>query len=60
MALRIEKEEFVNKTFRFEKKLVDEMTKVSEEKGISLNRLVDICIRYALDNLEKPANKESS
>ena len=53
MELKIEKKEFVNKTFRLEMKLVDEMNRVCQDKNISMNRLVDICIRYALENLEK-------
>ena len=53
MKLKIEKEEYINKTFRLNKKLVTEMDKVCDEKGISLNKLVDICIRFALENLEK-------
>lgn len=53
MKLKIEKEEYINKTFRLNRKLVNEMEKVCDEKGISLNKLVDKCIRYALENLEK-------
>ena len=53
MKLIIEKEEYINKTFRLNKKLVEEMDKVCDEKDISLNKLVDICIRFALANLDK-------
>jgi hypothetical protein len=53
MKLKIEKEEYINKTFRLNKKLVNEMDKVCDEKDISLNKLVDICIRFALANLDK-------
>ena len=53
MKLKIEKEEYINKTFRLNKKLVDEMDTVCGDKGISLNKLVDICIRFALQNLDK-------
>jgi len=59
MSLRIEREEFVNKTFRINKRLVDAMDKVCEEKGISMNKLVDIFIRYSLENLEDPAERTS-
>ncbi|MCL2775281.1 MAG: hypothetical protein FWD71_18330 [Oscillospiraceae bacterium] len=51
--LKIEKEEYVNRTFRLNTKLVDEMYKVCHKNGISLNKLVDICISYALENLDK-------
>ena len=58
MKLRIEKEEYINKTFRLNKKLVDEMDKVCDEKDISLNKFVDICIRFALANLDKSDDEQ--
>ena len=56
--LKISKEEYVNKTFRLSKKLVREMDRVCDEKGISLNKLVDISIKYAFANLDKGENDE--
>ncbi len=53
MAFKIEKEEFVNKTFRINKKLVEEMNKVCDMKNISMNNLVVRCIEYALNDLEE-------
>lgn len=53
MSFRIEKEEFVNRTFRLDKKMVDEMERICNDKGISMNKLVVLCIRYALDNLDE-------
>lgn len=53
MGFKIEKEEYVNKTFRIEKKLIEKMEKICDEKNISLNKLVIKCINYALDNLEE-------
>ena len=53
MAFKIEREEYVNKTFRMEKKLIEKMDKVCDEKNISLNKLVVLCIEYALDNMEE-------
>lgn len=52
MKFRVEREEYVNKTFRIEKKLVDRMDKVCDDKNISLNKLVVKCIEFALDNME--------
>ena len=52
VAFRIEKEEYVNRTFRLSKKLIDRMDAVCDEKNISLNKLVVLCVNYALDNLE--------
>jgi len=53
MAFKVEKKEYVNRTFRIEKKLVDQLYKICADKNISLNKLVVQCIRYALDNLEE-------
>ena len=52
MKLKIEKEEYVNKTFRLNVKLVRQMEKICDAKGISLNKFVDICVRYSIENLE--------
>ena len=57
MAFRIEKEEYVNRTFRMQKKLVDRMELLCDQNGISLNKLTVQCIEYALDNLEERPEK---
>ena len=57
--LKIEKEEYINKTFRLNVKLVDEMYKITGEKNISMNKLVDICIRYTLENLDTDTDSDS-
>ena len=53
MGLRIEREEFVNKTFRLNVKLVREVEVVCSQQNISMNRFVDIALRYALEHLEQ-------
>lgn len=53
MPFKIEKEEYINKTFRIEKKVIEKLEKICYEKNISLNKLVVKCINYALDNLEE-------
>lgn len=53
MGFKIEREEYVNNTFRIEKKLVEEMEKICDKKNISLNKLVVMCINYALNDLEE-------
>lgn len=53
MGFKIEKEEYVNKTFRIEKRLIEQMELICDKKNISLNKLVVKCINYALDNLEE-------
>ena len=50
---KIEKIEMTNKTFRLPLKLVQELQKVAQNKGISLNNLVLQCCEYALKHLEK-------
>lgn len=52
MKFRIEREEYVNKTFRINKKLIDRMDKICDDKNISLNKLTVKCIEYALENME--------
>lgn len=49
---RIEKTEYINKTFRFKKQLIDELAQYAAERDISLNQLVAECCRFALDNRE--------
>lgn len=53
MPFRVEREEYVNKTFRFERKLIDRLEKICDSKNISLNKLIVLCINYALDNMEE-------
>lgn len=53
MAFRVEKEEYVNRTFRFSKKLIAQMEAVCDQKHISLNKLTVQCVEYALNNLEE-------
>ena len=52
MGLKIEREEFINKTFRLNLKLVREVEIVCTQQNISMNRFVDIALRYALEHLE--------
>jgi len=46
----VEREDYINKTFRMPAKLVEKMYKICESKNISLNKLTVKCIEYALDN----------
>ena len=49
---RVEKTEYVNKTFRLPKGLVTELSVLAQQKNVSLNQLVIQCCRYSLNNLE--------
>ena len=49
---RVEKTEYVNKTFGLPKDLVTELSVLAQQKNVSLNQLVIQCCRYSLNNLE--------
>lgn len=51
-VFKVEKVENVTKTFRINKKLVDKLESICDEKNVSLNKLVVQCIEFALDNME--------
>lgn len=53
---KIEKPEYVNKTFRMEKKLVEQLEKLAQDENISVNSLVIQCCNYALENLDTDNN----
>ncbi len=55
----VKKPEFVNKTFRLEKALVDELAECASNNDISLNSLIAQCCRYALDNIKSFDEKTS-
>lgn len=53
----VKKTEMVNKTFRLPAELIKQLELVAQQKGVSLNNLVQQCCQYALENLddtEKP------
>jgi len=43
----------INRTIRMKPEHYDKLMKLSEENGISFNKVVNQCIEYALDNLEE-------
>ena len=56
--LKIEREEYVRKLFKFDAKLLREMERICTLKGITLNKFVDICVRYALSNIDTSSPEE--
>lgn len=56
---KIEKPEYVNKTFRMEKRLVEKLEELAQKEDISVNSLVIQCCNYALDNLEISKDSEN-
>ncbi len=53
-------DEYVTKTFRLPKEFVDSLDKIAFENKLSLNQLVIQCLKYAIDDLEEPENKNGS
>lgn len=49
---KVEKPEYVNKTFRMEKKLLERLEQIAQEENISVNALMVQCCQYALNNME--------
>ncbi len=49
---KVEKIEYINKTFRMPKELVSKLSKLAQQKDVSLNQLIIQCCRFSLDNLE--------
>lgn len=60
VVFEIKREEFVNKTFRLNKTLVEELAKCAANHKISLNALVAQCCRYALDNMAVEENVDGT
>jgi len=50
---KIQKTEMTNKTFRLPVELVEELQKIAQNKGVSLNNLVRQCCEYAIKHLDK-------
>lgn len=55
----IKKLEYVNKTFRLQKVLVERLSKYATEADVSLNSLVAQCCEYALSNMKDEDFKDN-
>lgn len=53
-------EETANRTFRFPKSLLDQMSVIAQEENISLNSFVIQCCEYAIANFEKSKNEKET
>lgn len=49
---KIEKKEYVNRTFRLPKDLVDTLSEIAQQQDISVNELVVQCCNYAINDME--------
>ena len=56
----VKKPEMTNKTFRIPLTLVENLQKVAQSKGVSLNNLVIQCCEYALENLKNPEDTNNN
>lgn len=56
----IKNEETISKTFRMPESLIKKLEKLSDEKNISLSKLVIQCCEYALENLNLENGNKSS
>lgn len=52
----IEKENTVTKTVRIKKVLLEKLYNLANENNITVNRLINECIIYALQNMEEKTN----
>ena len=55
----VKKTEMVNKTFRLPVELIKQLELIAQQKGVSLNNLVQQCCQYALENLEDTRKEDS-
>ena len=56
----ISKTEYINKTFRLEKSLVEKLSKCAHENNISVNSLVAQCCDYALSTMQISTSNETN
>ncbi len=56
----IKKTEYVNKTFRLEKSLVEKLSNCASANNLSVNALVAQCCEYALNNMALKEENTSS
>ena len=58
MQFKIEKPEYVNRTFRITTELSDRLSTVAQKEGISVNELVVQCCNYAISNMNTTEKEE--
>ena len=58
IKLHIEKEEYAHRKWRLSLKLLKEMQEICDKKNISMNKLVDICLRFSIDHLDQGGGNE--
>ena len=56
----VKKIEMVNKTFRLPLDLVERLSIIAQDKGVSMNNLVTQCCEYALAQMEDSDSKNNT
>ena len=56
---KVQKEEYVNKTFRMPLGLLKRLETLAQQEKVSLNNLVIQCCKYSLDNLNEDKEKNT-
>lgn len=55
---KVKKTEYVNKTFRIDKELLEKLENVAQRENISVNALVVQCCNYALEDMNPSPDKK--
>ncbi len=55
---KVKKTEYVNKTFRIDKELLEKLENVAQRENISVNALVVQCCNYALEDMNPDPDKK--
>ncbi len=55
----VQKTEMISKTFRLPEDLVNRLSAVAQQQGVSMNNLVAQCCIYALSHLAKSGDKSN-
>lgn len=58
MEFKIQKQEYVNKTFRITKELSEQLSDIAQKEDISVNELVVQCCHFAIANM--PSNQDGN
>ena len=58
MQFKIEKTEYVNRTFRITKELAETLSAIAQHEGISVNELVVQCCNFAISNMDVTENEK--
>ncbi|SEH21964.1 toxin-antitoxin system HicB family antitoxin [Selenomonas sp. KH1T6] len=56
----VKKIEMINKTFRLPSDLVERLSAVAQEQGVSMNNLVSQCCEYALGQMPEEKTNEGA